>query len=166
MAATSEIRLFNFEYNFERAVEGILEGAGYLSTYIQGANETLPESRIEVTFATADATNEAIYPLDPDQTVYDFYNGRLTLRIVTVRPDDGPSLLVGVGRLHEEWAAGVRVQLQERKNPFTKTNLPYYAVKTIRPMNTQRDLDPRWLEDYTRLEYLVQFGIRSDAWPP
>lgn len=165
MAATSEIQLFNFEYNFERAVESILEGAGYLSTYIQGASATLPESRIEVTFATGAALNEAIYPLDPAQEIYDFFDGRLSLRIVTVRPMDRPSLIPGVGKLHEEWAAGVRVQMQERLSPFTSANLPYYAVKTIRPQSCQRDFDPRWVEDFTRLDFLVQFGIRSDAWP-
>ena len=124
MAATSELQLFNFEYNFERAAESILEAGGYLSTFIQGSSATLPASRIEVTFASGAAINQAIYPLDPAQEVYDFFEGR-----------------------------------------FTSTNLPYYAVKTIRQVGTQRDLDPRWMEDYTRIEFLVQFGIRSQAWP-
>lgn len=165
MAATSEKQIYNFENAIERAVEGVLKAAGYADTFIQGANATLPESRIEVMFATGDAINEAVYPLDSDKTVYDFFNGRLTLRIVTVRPDTQASLLAGVSTLHEEWAAGVRVALQERNSPFTTTNLPYLTVKTIRPLGTTRDLDPRWLEDFTRLDYLVQFGIRSDAWP-
>ena len=165
-AATSELQLFNFEYNFERATESVLEAAGYLNTYIQGANETLPTSRIEVTFASGQAINEALYPLDPAQEVYDFFDGRLSLRIVTERnAEAGPSLTPGVGPLHEEWAAAVRMLLQERRQPFTETNLPYYAVKTIRQIGTQRDLDPRWLEDYTRIDFLVQFGIRSTAWP-
>jgi hypothetical protein len=165
MAATDERQVFNFEHNIERAVEAVLEGAGYSSAYIQGANATLPPSRIEVTFASGQAINQATYPLDPDQEVYDFFDGRLSLRIVTERPGDQPSLIPGVGQLHEEWSAAVRWLLQERKNPFTTANLPYYAVKTIRQAGTARDLDPRWMEDYTRIDFLIQFGIRSDAWP-
>ena len=164
-AATSELQIYNFEYNFERAVESILESAGYLGTYIQGANATLPESRIEVTFASGAAINQAVYPLNPADEIYDFFNGRLTLRIVTVRPDDHPSLIAGVGKLHEEWCAGVRVQMQERRTPFTEANLPYYSVQTIRQAATQRDLDPRWLEDFTRIDFDIQFGIRSNSWP-
>jgi hypothetical protein len=164
MAATSEKQIYNFENAIERATESVLSAAG-LPALIQGGNETLPESRVEIVFAAGQAINTALYPLDPDQEIYDFYEGRLTLRIVTVRPETQPSLLSGVSTLHEEWAAAVRVALQERVNPFTTANLPYLAVKTIRPIGTVRDLDVRWLEDYTRLEYLVQFGIRSDAWP-
>jgi hypothetical protein len=166
MAATSDLQLFNFEYNFERAAESILEAGGYLSTFIQGSSATLPASRIEVTFASGAAINQAIYPLDPAQEVYDFFEGRLSLRIVTERTAEaGPSLVSGVGPMHEEWAAAVRMLLQERRDPFTSTNLPYYAVKTIRQVGTQRDLDPRWMEDYTRIDFAIQFGIRSPAWP-
>ncbi len=97
--------------------------------------------------------------------IYDFFNGRLSIRIVTERPGDQASLISGVSSLHEEWCAGVRVALQERNTPFTATNLPHYSVQTIRQQGTQRDLDPRWLEDYTRIDFLIQFGIRSTAWP-
>jgi hypothetical protein len=167
MPATDELQLFNFEYNFERAVESILDAGGYSArTFIQGSRATLPESRIEITFASGQAINQALYPLDPSQEVYDFFDGRLSLRIVTVRDaETGPSLTPGVGPMHEEWAAAVRMLLQERREPFTATNLPYYAVKTIRQIGTQRDLDPRWMEDFTRIDFLIQFGIRSQAWP-
>ena len=164
MPATDERQIFNFEHNFERAVESILEGAG-ITAMIQGANESLPESRVEITFAAGEALNTSLHPSDPDQLIYDFFYGTLTLRVVTVRPDDRPSLIPGVGQLHEQWAAAVRQLLQERLNPFTTTNLPYYAVKTIRPQASARDLDPRWMEDYTRLNFAIEFGIRSDAWP-
>jgi hypothetical protein len=166
MPATDIKQLFNFENNFERAVESILTAGGIdsASTFIQGANETLPESRIEITFAAGEATNQAALQTTGEM-VYDFFSARLTLRIVTVRPDAQPSIIPGVMSLHEAWCATVRSLLQERVVPFTLTNLPYYGVQTIRPIATQRDLDPRWLEDFTRLDFLVEFGIRSDAWP-
>src|SRR5688572_15340132 len=86
MPAQSEKQLFNFENNFERAAAARLAANGYHAAFIQGASAELPSSRIEVTFATGEALNEAILPNgDP---VYDFCSGRLTVRVVTVRPDE------------------------------------------------------------------------------
>lgn len=163
MPATDTKQIFNFENAFERATRAVLQAAGYEDTFIQGANQTLPESRIEVMFSTGEAINEAV--LENSDHVYDFFSGILSVRIVTVRPEDQASLISGVGDLHSEWAAGVRVALQERVSPYTTSNLPWLAVKTIRPRATTRDLDPRFLEDYTRLDFYVEFGIRSTAWP-
>lgn len=163
MPASSLKELYNFEGAFERAIRTLLQSAGYADTFIQQANQTLPESRIEVTFTCGPAVNQEV--LADGALVYDFFQGSIVVRIVTVRPADRPSLITGVATLHEEWAAGVRAALEERASPFTASNLPHYAVKTIRPAATQRDLDPRWLEDYTRLEFFVEFGIRSTAWP-
>jgi hypothetical protein len=163
MPASNLKELLNFEGHFERATRDLLVAAGYADTFIQQANETLPESRLEVTFAAGAAINEEEQA--DGSRVYDFFEGMLTVRIVTVRPADRPSLIVGVANLHEEFSAGVRSALLEKAAPFTTANLPHYAVKTIRPLATARDLDPRWLEDYTRLEFFVHFGIRSTAWP-
>ncbi len=163
MPATDIKQIFNFENAFEIATQAVLNAAGYHDAFIQGGNATLPPSRIEITFATGEAMNETA--LQNGQHVYDFFSGMLTIRIVTIRPDDMPSILSGVTDLHSQWAAGVRAALQERVSPYTTSNLPWYAVKTIRPRATTRDLDPRWLEDFTKLEFYVEFGIRSTAWP-
>ena len=129
MPATSKIQIYAFENNFERAVESVLEAAG-LPAVVEKANETLPASRVEVMFATGEAINQAVLP--NHDLVYDFFNARLTLRIVTTRPEDSPSLISGVATLHEQWAAHVRAIFEERASPFTTGNLPYYSVKTIR----------------------------------
>jgi len=163
MPAADVKQILNFENAIELATQSILQAAGFHDSFIQGGNATLPPSRIEIIFATGEAMNEAALP--NGDHVYDFFNGVLTVRIVTVRPDDLPSLLPGVSDLHAQWAAGVRAALQERLSPYTTSNLPWLAVKTIRPRATTRDLDPRWLEDFTKLEFYVEFGIRSTAWP-
>lgn len=162
MAATSKIQIYAFESNFERAVEQVLDAAG-VPAYVEKNSESLPATHVAITFASGEAINLAVLP--NHEEVYDFFNARLTLQITTERPEDQPSLISGVASLHEEFAARVRAALEERANPFTTANLPYYAVKTIRQLGTARDIDPRWLVDYTRIEFLVQFGIRSDAWP-
>ena len=163
MPATDVKQIYNFDNNFETAVRGVLIAGGYGDSFIAGISQDLPPSRLEVMFQTGEAMNEAALP--SGDHVYDFYAGTLTVRIVTFRPDDQPSLLPGVSTVHSEWASGVRALLQERVAPFNTTNLPYYAVRTILPRGTVRDLDGRWLEDYTKLDFSVQFGIRADAWP-
>ena len=163
MQAQDAKQVLNFDNNIERAVQAVLSAGGYLDSYIEGGSAELPPSRIEVSFSTGEALNEGLLP--NGDRVYDYYSGRLSVRIVTFRPDDQPSLLPGVSTVHSEWSAGVRALLQERSAPFTSDNLPFYSVKTIRPLATTRDLDPRWLEDFTRLEFYIEFGIRSGAWP-
>jgi hypothetical protein len=131
MPASNLKELLNFEGHFERATRDLLVAAGYADTFIQQANETLPETRLEVTFAAGAAINEEEQA--DGSRVYDFFEGMLTVRIVTVRPADRPSLIVGVANLHEEFSAGVRSALLEKAAPFTTANLTHYAVKTIRP---------------------------------
>jgi hypothetical protein len=162
MPASSTKELFAFENHFERAVESILKAAGYPAVFTTAAQGVLPESRLEVTFSLGDTLNE--HTLDSGQRVYDYFNASLQIRVCTERPADRPSLIPGVARLHEEFCAGVRAALEERDDPFDGL-LPYYEVRTIRPRPTSRGLDTRWLEDFTQLEFLVEFGIRSDAWP-
>lgn len=170
MPAPSEKILYNFANNFERAAESILAAAG-LPALIQGANGTLPESRVEIIFQRGEPLNEGFRP--DGRAVYDYWSGSLAFRIVTIRPETERSLLPGVSTLHEEFAATVLMLFaqqwsadpEEYLTAFNSTNLPYYVVKKLRPGTEQRDLDPRWLEDYTRHTYQVEFGIRSDAWP-
>lgn len=170
MPATSEKQLYNFSNNFERAVDSILEALG-IPTLIQGANATLPASRVEVMFQRGAPLNEGVRP--DGQTVYDYWSGTLSFRIVTVRPETQPSLISGVSTLHEEFAATILSTFKQRwvsdpeeyLTPFTDANLPYYQVTKLRPEAEVRDFDPRWMEDFTRHTYAVEFGIRSDAWP-
>jgi hypothetical protein len=163
MPAQSVRQILNFNENWQRATRDVLNAAGYCDSFIERSNCDLPRSRIEVSFATGEALNECV--LANGDHEYDFYSGRLKIRIATFRPDDQPSLLPGVGSIHSEWSAATLDLLRESQRPFTTENLPYYAVKTIRLLSVNPDLDPRWMEDFTEIEFYVEFGIRSDAWP-
>lgn len=163
MPAQNVKQITNFNGNFQAAVQSILKAAGYADTFIERGRAELPESRIEVSFSLGEAMNET--QLRNGDLEYDFFSGRLRLRIVTVRPDDQPSLLPGVDGLHSEWSAGILATFRESQKPFTAANLPFYTVRTIRPLSVTPDLDPRWLEDFTAIELHIEFGIRADAWP-
>lgn len=154
--------LHNYDNAIEAAARSVLVANGYGDSFIQGNSSDLPPSRIEVLFATGEAMNEAV--LANGDHVYDYFAGRLTIRIVTMRPDDQPSLISGVSTMHSEFAGAVRAIFEERAKPFTSVNLPLYSVKVIRPAGTRRDLDPKWLEDFTELSFAVEFGIRSESW--
>lgn len=167
--ATDLVQLFAFESALEAATRSILQAAGLPDTYVTQSNAELPPSYIEVTVQPGSGINEAVRTVGTDSTQvfdYDFYDATLTLRIVTQRTDDQPVLPSGVATQHEAWAAGVRVALREAANPYTEARLPYHAVKTIRPLGTERGLEPPpFLQDFTRLDFALQFGIRSTAWP-
>ena len=163
MPAQSKKQVYAFEDAFETAAAGVMKAAGFYDSLISGANETLPESRIEIMFVLGETLNEAV--LINGQHVYDYFNASLRLKLVTVRPRDQPSLLPGVSNLHAEWLGGIRTAFEERVRPFNETNLPWYKVNTIRSSGSARDFDARWFEDFSTLSFLIEFGIRSDAWP-
>lgn len=169
MPAENLTQLFAFESAIEAATRSILQAAGLPDTYVSQGTDNLPPAYIEVTFSPGPAINQAVRLVGTESVEtldYDFYDGQLTLRIVTPRTDDQPVLPAGVATMHESWAAGVRVALREAAAPFTEARLPYHAVKTIRPLGTERGLEPPpILQDFTRLDFALQFGIRSTAWP-
>lgn len=170
MSATSKTQVYNFPNNFELATKSLLKSAGLGDAFIQGDSGKLPQSRIEVMFQTGEPMNQSRRP--NGDLVYDYFSAQLAVRIVTLRPQTQRSLLEGVSTLHEEFAARVRELFEERKTPageyqtvFTADVLPFYKVNKLRPQGEARDFDPHWMEDFTRLPFLIEFGIRSDAWP-
>lgn len=166
MPAQSLLQLFAIESAIEAATREILAEAGLHDTYLTQATATLPDSYIEITAMLGAATNQGVRLVhDVEVLDYDFFEASLVLRIVTRRGGDQPVLLPGVASLHEAWAAGVRVALREASHPYTEARLPWHAVKTIRPLPTTRDLDPDFMLDFTRLEFRLDVGIRSQSWP-
>lgn len=162
MAATDLKQLYNFKGAFCAATKSVLEAAGLNSVLIERSNESLPASRVEVTFDVGEASNTAVIN---DSLVYDYFTGcRLTIRLVTDRPEDQSSAIPGVVTLHDLFCASVYAALEERLTPFA-AHLPYYTVNKCRPLAATSGLTARWLEDYTEIPFEVWFGIKGDAWP-
>lgn len=164
MPATSTKHIYNFKGNFAAATAALLATYGWSDAYIERESRRLKAAvRQEITFHLGEAINEAA--LADGSHVYDFYAARLLVRIVTARRENQSSPDSALRNLHDQYVAETLDALEERKNPFTEELLPYYAVKTIRPLGTRSDLDLTFFEDHTEIEFALQFGIRSTAWP-
>lgn len=164
MPAPSTKQIYNFKGNLVAAVRTILVAAGWDEVRLERETAKLKQAiRQEISFDLGEAQNEAVLP--DGSHVYDFYPGRLRIRITSARRPDQASALAGVRDLHDQFVCEALDALEERKAPFTTDNLPYYAVKTIRPLGTRSDLDLQFLEDFTDVEFFLEFGIRSTAWP-
>lgn len=164
MSAPSRKQVYNFKGNIKSAAQAIIVAAGITDAYLERTNAFIKQNaRVEVSFDLGEATNQEILP---DQTyVYDWYSGRLRIRIVTARRQNQTSAVPEVRDIHDEFTCTVLTAFEERLQPFTEALLPYYAVKTIRPLGTRSDLDLSYMEDYTDIEFLLEFGIRPGAWP-
>lgn len=164
MAAPSTQVIRNFKGNFRAAVAGILATAGWTDVMLERSSARLKTSaRKEITFDLGEALN--LETLDTGIRVYDFFSARLRVRIVTARRSDQTHGSDEARDLHESFVADALDLLAEDKSPFTAELLPYYTVKTLRPLGTKSDLDVLAMEDFTDVEFALEFGIRRGAWP-
>lgn len=94
---------------------------------------------------------------------YDYYNGTLTITVVTQRPDAEPSTRIAAASLHEEYAARARSLLREYKralDPF----LEFYRIEKMQPAGTARDTDEKTNQDFLRLQFTVELALLDAAW--
>lgn len=159
---TEDIR--NFKGHFRRATKSILEAGGWNASALERAMKVMQASvRQEITFDLGETMNEAT--LDSGTHVYDYFVARLRIRIVTSRRQNQSFAGDEARELHEKFVSQTLDLLAEEKKPFTEQLLPYYAVKTIRPMGTRSDFEILYFEDFTDVDFGLEFGIRSTAWP-
>lgn len=164
MPASSTRDLRNFKAHFRRATAAILVQAGVDQVALERALARLKtRARLEITFDLGEALNVATLPSGAH--VYDFFAARLRIRVVTGRGQTQAAPLQEAADLHEQIASTVLDCMAEENSPYSAALLPYYSVKTIRPVGTRSDLDINYLEDYTDIDFHLEFGIRSDAWP-
>lgn len=146
----------------EKAVDTLLTAAEVPTVLIPRSNDTLPESRVEITFIPGDAANQTT--LSDGRKVYDYFtNGELRVKILTFRPEQQASLITGVRDLHAQFAGEVGKALDESRCPFDPL-LPFHYVLKIRPTRPFRDFDAQFMEDFTELVYSIDYGIKENAW--
>lgn len=163
-AAPDTKAIYNFKGNFDKATCQVLSAAGCDALFLERGLKLLKLSgRIELTFDLGEALNTHTLP-DGSQ-VYDYYNGRLRLRVLTARRQSASFPETGVREIHDQMVCGILDALEERKGPFTEVNLPWYKVNTIRPLGTRSDFNVIDFEDFTDVDFALEFGIRSTAWP-
>jgi hypothetical protein len=166
MPAETTAQLLSIETAIEAATRTILDSAGLHENYLPRSADSLPRSYIEITATLGEAINQGIHASGDTQYLdWDYYQALLQIRLLTERAPENPTLPTATSQLHTTWLGGVRAALLESTCPYTEALLPYHAINMIKPLNTTRDLEPNFLHDITTLEYQLQVGIRSEAWP-
>lgn len=159
-ASTKDLR--NFKGHFRAAARVLINAAGWDDAVLERELKKLSAvARKEISFDLGDAFNQET--LENGLRVYDSFAARLRVRVVTSRRQAAP--IPEIVDLHDRFVADVLDLFTEERNPFTEAILPYYGVITLRPAGTRADLDVLEREDFTDIDFALQFCIRSSAWP-
>lgn len=170
MAAPNLATLFDFEGQFERAAQTILQTSG-INAFIARQTEKLPLINTGVSFVVGPADDRLTFlPLAPGQTApseqeYFKYTGSLELRLEVERDTSKPPDVAGVTSFFSEARGLIRAAFMRSQWPFYDTNLPYYRTWDIRPNGTTEGLDPVRNVDSCILRFEVSFAIQPTAWP-
>lgn len=162
--ATNTAVIRNFKGNFRAATREILNTAGWTDVVLERSMARLKATaRKEVTFHLGQQAN--VETLPSGLQVADYFAARLRIRIVTSRRQDQSYPGDEAHELHENFVADALDIFAYEKAPYTEALLPYYAVKPLVTLGTNSDLDILHFEDFTDIDFAIEFGIRSTAWP-
>lgn len=162
MAAETEKQIWDVTSWIERATEQVLAKTEVPEILLPHSDRALPESRLELMFMLGEAANQ--HTLPDGRKVYDFFQGgELRIKLATSRPMQQASLIPGVATMHAQFVATILEALDEGREPFCDL-LPYHRVLTLRPLPVNRDLDARFMEDFTELRFQVDVAVKETAW--
>ena len=157
-AATSLGLLFSFEKYFEEAAVTFLEAETGVEVYPSASQEELITPRLDIQFVALDAQLPVDAPITGGLTEYRKYNSSFEVAIVT-----DASVATQTRTFHLELIGAVRAALLRTASNWNATNLPWYGIKFIRQMNTDRQVDGDF--QITTITYEIFFSIRSAAFP-
>lgn len=160
MRATSLQDLFSFEKHFEDASVGFLSDSVGIPAFPATGSEYLITPRLEVLFIHngAELPNDAPIESDPELGAeYLKHDASFEVAVVT------DFSLEQSRDLHLAIVGSVRKELLRTSSNWNDQNLPFYALKYLRPSNTTREIDGEFQR--TILTYDIKFVIRSDAFP-
>ena len=161
MSAPDLKTLYQFEKHFEDAAKTFLESATGIDVYSSASGTDFVTPRIEIEFTTGEAVLPADSPIVSSpalaQGEYRKHSAEFRGSVVT----DGTA---GQTRAnHFEYVGEIRVALLRSSTNWNASTLPYYGLKFIRQLSTQRETDGDF--QVTSLIYQIFFSIRDDAFP-
>ncbi len=152
--------LYEFEKAFEDAASIFLATDTGLTVFVSASNDDFITPRLEIRFSAGEAT------LPDDAPIVSFPS----LAQGEYRKHDATFdvLVISDGNLttraeHLSYLGKVRASLLRSASNWNGTNLPYYGLKFIRQISTQREADGDL--QVTTLAYEIKFSIREDAYP-
>ena len=160
MRAQSLQDLLQFEKHFEDASVEFLSDAIGIPAFPATGSEYLITPRLEVLFTHngAELPNDAPIESDPELGAeYLKHDASFEVAIVT------DFSLEQSRDLHLAIVGSIRKELLRTSSNWNDQNLPFYALKYLRPSNAIREVDGDFQR--TILNYDLKFVIRSDAFP-
>jgi hypothetical protein len=170
MAAPSLAALYDFESQFERAAQDVLEGSG-IAGFITAQGEKLPTINTGVSFETGPALDQLTFlPLasgqvPPAYQEYFRYTGNLDLEVSVNRDTVRQPTDTGVTTFLGEVRGRIRSTFLKSIWPFDDSNLPYLRVSDIRPNGTTIGFNQALNVDTQVLRFVITFAIQPSAWP-
>jgi hypothetical protein len=161
MGAPDLETLLQFEKNFEDAAVTFLESGVGISCYASASDTNFETPRLEVQFTTQGAQEPVDKPITSTPSLaegeYRKYEADLVVQVIT-------DASAGQTRAnHFLYVGKVRKELLRSSDNWGAVNLPYYALKDLRPTGTERGVEGDF--QLTALRYLAKFAIKADAFP-
>ena len=169
VAASSLAELFDFEGQFEKAAQAILQTSG-VNAYVTQSRQQLPLINTGIDFNVSAAIDQLTFlPLAPGQTTpteqeYFRYDGTLELTVEVPRDTARSPSTAAVSFLAQSRAL-IRAAFMRSQWPFQDSNLPYYRVSNIMPSGTIDGFDQTRNVDSSILRFTITFAIQPTAWP-
>lgn len=173
MPATNLRELFDFEGQFERAMQAVLAANG-VTAYMESQTVKLPLLNTGIGFDVSPALDVLTdipaptnWPANtPPPQEYFRYTGALEFRVEVPR-DAAGNTLPGVSSMMSQIRSTIRAAMMRCCSPFTAANLPWYEIGDIKPNGTTSGRATNGVRniDFCSVRFVVTFEIRPTAWP-
>lgn len=167
--------LLDFETNFESAGQTVLASTGITEAFISQQQVQMFAGRDIYTGIGLDlgsATEElqqipkpSNWPANTPPPAEHFrYDAILEYRLAVLR-DKNSTNDPNVDTLFALFRSRIRNAMMLTCAPFNQTNLPYYAVSSLRPAGSTWGFEVARNIDFQNLRWALKFAINRAAWP-
>ncbi len=170
MPATSIFDLYDQASLIEPACETVLQATlngitpalPAIAINVSRDSDTHITPRYELTFDIGEEIPQwgAIGQANPKQVPVAF-NGVLTVKVVTTRPNDNARM----DPLHGLMRGMAGYTFSAQGKAFTESNLPYLEILQIVSLGMRAQMQENKEEDISELRFGFKYAVRNDAWP-
>lgn len=160
MPAQNLKQLLDFETQFETALAGIVEDELDISAsiiHLTLDQDDMETPRVEISIEINEALDQPTAHSDPAVLDYSRYAATLNMAVIT------DATIAGTASTHRHYRAKLRGAMLQSRVGFNSTNLPYYEVVYLRPLQTAFSVDG--MHAVSEMSWQMHFVIKPDAWP-
>ena len=146
----------------QATLDGVTPALPAIQISISRDSDTSTTPRYEITFEPSEEISQwgAIGQANPKQVAVAF-NGILTVRVITTRPNDNARM----DPLHGLMRGMAGYTFSAQGKAFNDTTLPYLQILQIVSLGMKAQLQQNKEEDISELRFGFKYAVRNDAWP-